>query len=352
MIRAFVRRSIRSILLRLRLSGAVRGAVPADMRIVLDWHSDPSLVRYVGFTLEGRTLRLSLSRLPRAAPFLGDRLPALATVLAGCRSSVRGMAEISDGEAAGRDIISFCGRHDSVLIPDHDFVRSRGYSGLRAASAHAPPFSERPDLLLWRGATSGHGRICAPAMTPETRDLNARTRLCLMLKGIEGCDAKLSKVVQTAAPELVRQQLLAAGIFGGWIPPRRWLNVRYHVAIDGNTLAWSSTFTRLLMGCCVLKPESNSGYRQWYTHRLVPWEHYVPVAADLGDLVERIAWCRANPDQAAAIAERGRALAVAIEYEPEVASAAARIDDAFADGPRAADPALVSAVFGRRRVRS
>ena len=74
--------------------------------------------------------------------------------------------------------------------------------------------------------------------------------------------------------------------FGNWllrmcwahrVEPEEWLNVRYHIAIDGNTLAWSSTFTRLLMGCCLLKPESPTGHRLWYSDRFKPWLHYVPV---------------------------------------------------------------------------
>lgn len=40
----------------------------------------------------------------------------------------------------------------------------------------------------------------------------------------------------------------------------------------------------------------------WATVDAVPWTHYVPVAEDLGDLLEKIAWLDAHPDEAAAIA--------------------------------------------------
>jgi hypothetical protein len=185
-------------------------------------------------------------------------------------------------------------------------------------------------------------------MSPENEDLTLRTRMCLVLKDVPGCDAKLSQIVQSATPELDRARLSAAGILGEHIPPRRWLRVRYHVAVDGNSLAWSSTFTRFAMGCCILRPESAAGFEQWYTPRLVPWRHHVPVAADLGDLVDRIAWCRANPDEAAAIAERGRRLVAELSYERELDDAARRLDQALANGPRGADPRLVARLLDRR----
>ena len=114
---------------------------------------------------------------------------------------------------------------------------------------------------------------------------------------------------------------------GEHIASSAWADVRYHVAVDGNTLAWSSTFTRLLMGCCVLKPDSSGGYRQWYSDRFLPWQHYVPVAADLSDLRDKIEWCRSHEAAAATIAARGQQLAMSMSFAGEIAAAARRIDE-------------------------
>jgi len=47
--------------------------------------------------------------------------------------------------------------------------------------------------------------------------------------------------------------------------------------------------------------------REWceyWHHKLIPWVHFIPVARDLSDLVERVEWARGHPDEAAKIAEQ------------------------------------------------
>ena len=166
-------------------------------------------------------------------------------------------------------------------------------------------------------------------MDENTATLIPRTRMCLMLRDVPGCDVKFSHVVQSRDPALESDQLRAAGILGDRVAPERWMTVRYHIAIDGNTLAWSSLFTRLLAGCCVIKPDNPEGYRQWYSDMLAPWRHYVPVASDLSDLLEKIAWCRTHVAEAAKIAECGQALALSMDYEQEVTDAVGRIVHAY-----------------------
>jgi hypothetical protein len=87
-----------------------------------------------------------------------------------------------------------------------------------------------------------------------------------------------------------------------------------------------------MMGCCVLKIASPLGYRQWYYDELKAWTHYVPVKADLSDLKQQIAWCRANLDECRQIAGRGQNFAMARSYDTEVASAVDRLTQAYTDG--------------------
>ncbi|MEY3032546.1 MAG: hypothetical protein RLZZ622_1021, partial [Planctomycetota bacterium] len=62
---------------------------------------------------------------------------------------------------------------------------------------------------------------------------------------------------------------------------------------------------------------SPRGFRQWYYDRLVPWVHYVPVAADLSDFAERLDWCRRHPRQCREIAGGGQRAAFAMTYDRE-----------------------------------
>ena len=62
-----------------------------------------------------------------------------------------------------------------------------------------------------------------------------------------------------------------------------------------------------MSGCCVLRVTSTR--RQWYHHRLEPWVHVVPVAADLSNLIDTLAWCRTQPALCQSIAAAGQQLA-------------------------------------------
>lgn len=307
----------------------------------------------VGFLRDDAGLTLSI----HGSRLVGETWPAvyrvtgLAYVLSRCEPGVRGVAEFSDHEAGGPGIVSFCsGRGDSILVPDPDFVLSDGYADERAMGLKARRFAERQDVVLWRGSTTGRGHIWAEPMTPDAPGLSLRTRMCLMLRDVPGCDVKFSTVLspwfrsgddriappdpreEQAAIRAETERVRGAGILGGQVVSSAWLDVRYHIAIDGFSLAWSSTFTRLLMGCCVLKPESLHGYRQWYSAAFMPWEHYVPVAGDLSDLREKIEWCRSHVAQAADIAARGQLFAMSRYLAKEVADTAGDVNRAYARG--------------------
>jgi len=148
-----------------------------------------------------------------------------------------------------------------------------------------------------------------------------RTRMCLMLRGIPGVDGRLINVVQSMRPLRDKRRLEQAGIFGDHVDPRTWLIRKFAIDIDGNTNAWSNLFTRLLAGCCVIKVASPFGYRQWYYAELRPWQHFVPVKADLSDVHKRIDWCRTHDRQCAEIAAAGRKFAVERDFATEMDAA-------------------------------
>ncbi len=302
----------------------------------LDWH-------LFGFSRQRHALHLAVPRtaLTYSSSTVIARVSAMATVLARCSEGVRGVGDFSDGEESGQGIVSLCGNHSgSLLIPENEFITSRGYNKVREISRDAPAFQSRRDTVLWRGSSTGKkGMISIPGMTTDTPGLLPRTRMCLLLRDVPGCDARIAGVAQSGNVRADVQQLAAAGVLGHRVEPEEWLNVRYHIAIDGNTLAWSSTFIRLLMGCCILKPESPGRYRLWYSDRFKPWVHYVPVQADLSDLVSKIEWCRANLRDAARIADAGRALAEGMHFEDEIAQAAANMTRAWLEGRMAGEAA-------------
>ena len=243
--------------------------------------------------------------------------------------SVHRRADISDGEASGSGIISFCsGDPNAILIPDHVFVRTRGYESYRQlARTNRTAWDDRSNWIVWRGLTTGAGIISKATLAPDDAELVARVRLCLALKDEPETSVKLHAVAQSRNLPLDTQRLAGAGLLGDYLSPIAWCGSKFAIDIDGNTNAWSNLFTRLLLGCCVLKVASAAGYRQWYYDEIEPWIHYVPIRADLSDLRERIAWCRANLAECRQIAMAGQALAMARDYDTEMEAAAQRVSE-------------------------
>jgi hypothetical protein len=50
-------------------------------------------------------------------------------------------------------------------------------------------------------------------------------------------------------------------------------------------------------------------WQEFFWPALEPWAHFIPVRRDLGDLLERVAWAREHPDEAAAIGRAGQLFA-------------------------------------------
>jgi hypothetical protein len=79
---------------------------------------------------------------------------------------------------------------------------------------------------------------------------------------------------------------------------------KYAINVDGHVAAFRLSFL-LASDCVVLQVASPKDYTLWYTSKMLkPWEHYVPVKADLSDLEEQIRWCRANDDKCKAISQK------------------------------------------------
>ena len=69
---------------------------------------------------------------------------------------------------------------------------------------------------------------------------------------------------------------------------------KYQINIDGTVAAYRLPY--LLAGDSVVLKQDSSYYEHFY-NELRPWEHYVPIRADLGDLLEKIEWARDHDEE-------------------------------------------------------
>lgn len=232
----------------------------------------------------------------------------------------------SDGEAVSNARFAASVRlPQHVGLPDPHFFQNDGFAAELERGQTAPRWEERSNDIVWRGGMNGCGWA---SFSPE--DINnpavlQRIRMVLQLRDMAGLDVKFVDLHPTAddyGTLADRQKLL-----GQPIAAQSWLGRKFAIDIDGSTNTWSNLLVRMLYGCCVLKVESQFGFRQWYYDELKPFEHYVPVAADMSDFREKIDWVRSHQIEAKAIAERGQALARKLTFATQARRAANLIEE-------------------------
>lgn len=214
---------------------------------------------------------------------------------------------------------------DICLIPDPYYFMERGYEDFLQSDADIPSWSTRKSVIFWRGSTTGvieGADIYANGFGADTLERLPRYRMCRLLQTTDvSSDVGIVAIVQCSDIDIrfVADRLAAEQLLAEYIPPRGIAQYKFLIDMDGNANSWN-VLQRLRLGCCIIKVESS--WIQWISHRIEPWVHYVPVKADLSDLLEKVDWCRMHDRQAEQIAENGRRFALSVRYEAEMRQAA------------------------------
>lgn len=322
-----------------RLATGISEMAATPPSLAFEHGGERSRHRYqVGFERIGNQISIVVDRDRLAADWplyqmVWRRLPTLVRLMSRTAPEVTSvMGNISDGGGNEPNELAFCSDEPrAVLVPDPGFMTARLYAPFRELADSRPgQWSSRRETLLWRGAITGPGHATTEAMDMDDPSLKQRVRLCLALRGLADVDVKLTSTERDAASHQTREAIKAHGLLGGFVAPSRWIGVKFALDIDGPTNSWGNFFTRLLMGCCMLKVASAHGFRQWYYDDLVPWTHYVPVAADLSDVVEKVEWCRGHDQACREIAAAGQDFALRRTVESETVATVQKINELFA----------------------
>ena len=206
-------------------------------------------------------------------------------------------------------VLIACSNHSNhTLIPDPEFLGSRGYQALaKYLERSFVSFSRRKNTLFWRGGVNCNEQYAYPWRN------NPRLICCQFVR-----DLKVNMKVDVKAVDIDyiykrredQSEINALGITGKPCKIHLFQRYKYHLDIDGYSCAWAGFFTKLLMGCVVFKVESLFSYKQWYYDDLMPFEHYIPISCNLGDLEEKIGWALKNEDECLKISSRARKLAL------------------------------------------
>ena len=233
-------------------------------------------------------------------------------------------------------------RTEVVLWPLAHFFRY-----WRIPDSAPAPWDQRRGELFWRGQSTGMSYLleedAQPILTgirkirrwlmfflPEEADGNEElfhfwapsyqrleaVSLCL---NIPDTDVRFVPMYDgDRRPMEIAARYLGSDIMGErldsgahWAAQQR---CKYVLSLPGNDIP-SSLRTDLLSGCVVLMPRP-FWESDWF-FGLTPHVHYIPLRADLGDLEERLEWCRDNDRYCKEMAEAARAFALE-HFEPSV----------------------------------
>jgi hypothetical protein len=185
---------------------------------------------------------------------------------------------------------------DGVLIPDIKALA--GNTILRQTISEANEkfkWEQKEEKCFWRGASTGG------FSTAATWHKLARSQLVLLsLAHPEMIDARFHKVIQ-CEPN-IPAILEAKGMVGSSVSREDHLKFKYLIDVDGNSCTYERYFWLLLSNSLVLKQMTQNV--QWYYGGLTPYQHFVPVKADLSDLLEKIEWAKAHDAECKKMAER------------------------------------------------
>eukprot|EP00191_Tetraselmis_sp_GSL018_P019565 CAMPEP_0177586062 /NCGR_PEP_ID=MMETSP0419_2-20121207/4860_1 /TAXON_ID=582737 /ORGANISM="Tetraselmis sp., Strain GSL018" /LENGTH=287 /DNA_ID=CAMNT_0019075905 /DNA_START=692 /DNA_END=1555 /DNA_ORIENTATION=- len=177
----------------------------------------------------------------------------------------------------------------AILIPDFHFIQHEGFSSLENffKSQHKSIKSKLPQVF-WRGSTTGiHGSVVGTFSGRRNESVCyslPRVVACLVGKGTSWLDLGISQVVQYCANALDAGTLQQLNLLKAPVEERKWSSYRGILEIDGNVNAWGNKW-RLMTGSVLFKVESD--YFNSYVIKEKPYKHFIPVKADLSDLLHK-----------------------------------------------------------------
>jgi len=188
-----------------------------------------------------------------------------------------------------------------ILFPGQYFYDDSWWSG-SFSHPNDVAWNDKKPILYWRGMSNG-GHIIGHNYRkfPRFRLVDiARNHSDII-------DAKMTKFAEThCTTDCDRDAIINEyDINGPQSPKEDIYKYKYLLDVDGNT--FSGRYLGLLKsGSLVFK---STVFDEYFNDWLRPYEHYIPVHADLSDLVEKIEWAMAHEDEARLIQETGKLFA-------------------------------------------
>lgn len=157
-------------------------------------------------------------------------------------------------------------------------------------------FVDRQSAAVFRGSTTGAGVTSSTNQRLAALEL-AQTSSTLLDVGITKWNARPRKYMGERFLRTIERPTYP--IANRMSLQEQADKYRYILNLEGHVAAYRLSY-ELSCGSVVLL--ATSRWKVWYSHLILPYVHYVPVACDLHDLVDRVRWCNDHPDECVVIA--------------------------------------------------
>lgn len=205
-------------------------------------------------------------------------------------------------------ILSMCSsdKFADIAIPTHeDWARIKSDEGVffpQKCRNYSFKFNHKweskKNMAVFRGANTGCG---------FNDHNNTRLKLAklgtihpqLLNVGITNWNMRIRKVEGSPylqIPDVGNLQLV------GKLSPEEQSNYKFLINVDGHVSAFRLSL-ELSMGCCILMVESAEKWKMWFSDLLEPYVHYIPVKANLEDLIDQMKWCLKNDNKCKVVAQ-------------------------------------------------
>jgi len=168
-----------------------------------------------------------------------------------------------------------------------NIVSSRHWTSVFHRQEEENPWNTKINQAGWRGSTTGE-----KWMFPNWRDLPRVKLVQIAAENSNLIDAGLTSFNNRNDTEI--KEIIDMGLAGKRIEMHDYQKYKSIIDIDGNS--WSSRFADLLcMNSVVIKVEPR--WIDYFYPELQPWVHYVPVHANLSNLVEIVILVTSDDDK-------------------------------------------------------
>lgn len=192
-----------------------------------------------------------------------------------------------------------------ILFPDSDALCN--YYNVESSiieSSKNTPWENKINKVFWRGGTTDgcYDNIRDKCYDADHWRFRPRAILVLLsLKYPELIDAKFTYLLKDANAN--HEILSMPEIISNYIAQSDSLHCKYLIVIDGATCSWQRLYWTLLSNCVVFRQITDN--IEWFYRALNPYYHYIPVAKDMSDLIEKTNYAQINDREMQQIATNG-----------------------------------------------